>query len=361
MTATIFIESWAIARSQRVTSAIIATIVAIAVAATLLTVGRSVQQQREIAAVFTSGGGQSVVIEDDLDPTLIVPGALARVESIDLALAVVGLGSTIDVRLTTMPGAAPVPARAVFGANEALVFTSDEPGAFVDEAAMTRLGLTEAGGAVTDSFGHIWPIVGRFRASGPFSDLSSFVLVRGEPAQSDGLSTIRRYHVVVDSPAAAVTVGPAAIAALGVAPGSMSVSLPIEVADLQAQVESATVRFGSVLVAAVLGLASITGALAVFAVVSARRRDYGRRRALGSSRVQLVALVESSTVLAAVPGACVGVLIGVVWLRITIGGWIGLEFPLAAATLAVGAVGLGALPSALVAGLRDPLNVLRTP
>lgn len=83
--------------------------------------------------------------------------------------------------------------------------------------------------------------------------------------------------------------------------------------------------------ALVLGVGVAIVTVTMLGAVSSRRRDFGRRRALGASRSSLITLVLIHTAVAAVTGLCVLVAL------------------------------LGALIPALAAAYRDPMRILRVP
>lgn len=117
--------------------------------------------------------------------------------------------------------------------------------------------------------------------------------------------------------------------------------------------------FGRHLRALVLGAGSLLTAVVVLADVLVRRADLGRRRALGASGGELVALIAARTGPAALSGAVAGTTIG----SAVAAHW-GVAAPwdlvLGAGTLAVLAARVAAAPPALVAAYGDPARVLRT-
>lgn len=92
-----------------------------------------------------------------------------------------------------------------------------------------------------------------------------------------------------------------------------------------------------------------------------RRRDLGRRRALGASRSAIVALVLLQTFGA----GCLGALLGTVAELAAASAWTGATPPWAFAagvgTTAVLRGLVGAVPPALLAAFRDPVRILRVP
>jgi putative ABC transport system permease protein len=106
------------------------------------------------------------------------------------------------------------------------------------------------------------------------------------------------------------------------------------------------------------------GALLVAAVVAADTAmasvEWGRRRALGASRSQLVALATFRVGIAAVAGTAVGVAAAVA-VAVSQNWAMDALFVGSVATLAVIAAIAAAFPPAVRAAWRDPVSVLRTP
>lgn len=94
----------------------------------------------------------------------------------------------------------------------------------------------------------------------------------------------------------------------------------------------------------------------MYGFASTRRREFGRRRALGARRTQLVLLVVAQTALTGGVGASAGALLGA---RVTEG--VSLSFMLAVAVLSTAASALAAVVPATAAARRDPVAVLRQP
>ncbi|MFT3971784.1 MAG: FtsX-like permease family protein [Micropruina sp.] len=111
----------------------------------------------------------------------------------------------------------------------------------------------------------------------------------------------------------------------------------------------------------------LTGVLAVlvgtlqFGLVMIRRKDFGRRRALGATRSLIAGLITVQTVLIACVASVLGALVALTVLVIGHEPLPPMDFVAATVILTVAASGLGALPPAIVASRRDPLAELRVP
>ena len=145
-------------------------------------------------------------------------------------------------------------------------------------------------------------------------------------------------------------------------PDKVSVISPVSLAQLTEEVSGDLATFGRTLLFGVLGGGAVLVAIIVLADVLVRRKDIGRRRALGSTRGAIVSLVVLRTLVPALLGAALGVALGL-WTtnRLGTGALPPWEFTAGTATLALLAAVVAAVPPALYAATRDPARVLRTP
>jgi putative ABC transport system permease protein len=144
-------------------------------------------------------------------------------------------------------------------------------------------------------------------------------------------------------------------------PTSVAVQTSEALLQVRAAVRGELGTWGRNLVTLVLGAGLVLTALNVFGAVTARRRDFGRRRALGASRFDIVVLVTVQTVATALAGAVVGVGIGMLVVHQLVGTSPHLDFGVAVAVLAIIATAIAAMPPAVVAAFRDPVRILRVP
>ena len=114
----------------------------------------------------------------------------------------------------------------------------------------------------------------------------------------------------------------------------------------------------------VLGLiAAVTAAtlLNVWGMVLLRRKDFGRRRALGATRLTIVLLIVMQVLIVAVVGAVAGALAGMGWLAFNGDSRPALSYAGAlCVALVAAAAGAAAVPAAYAAR-RDPIAELRVP
>lgn len=346
------------ARSQPVLTAIVALIAAAVVAITLATAGRAVAAERAVLARFDALDITVVQVLDDtgeagLDAADV--GRVRRMTGVDWAI---GIGPVVDVRLAGLRGE-PVPSRVVVGSSDLLRVDNPAAGqAYVASASRTALGLTAASGAVETADGNQIPVTGSFTATGPLTSISDSVVVVDDAYTGP----IRRLYLDVADPENIVAIAAAVAHVVGDRDGNRPrVEVSDDVALIRSAVRGELGGVSRVVVLQALAAGLVLGAITIFAGVQARRRDFGRRRALGATRGQLAALVVLQMLLVAIPGAAVGAVVGAVAAHRLAETWPGWSYPLAVAVLTVVAVAVAALPPAVVAAYRDPVEAIRVP
>ncbi|MGH8874232.1 MAG: FtsX-like permease family protein [Acidimicrobiia bacterium] len=102
-------------------------------------------------------------------------------------------------------------------------------------------------------------------------------------------------------------------------------------------------------------------ALTIYAAVTTRRRDFGRRRALGASRPDIMILILAQSLTVALVGATGGIVAGTILVQRAVAAAPDAGFALAVGVLAVAVAAVAALGPAVVAAYRDPVRILRVP
>ena len=353
-------ESIRVARSQPVVGAVVALITAAMVVVTVLTAGATLVERRAVEELVDQAGARTFSLIDTDGSSGIPLGARDRIEALGGVEHVLALGPIIDGRNHWLAFAEPVPLRRVAGSFPGLSWSGPAAPwavAAVDARAASRLGLAVASGSIDVVGGSEQiPVAATYTAPG-VTELAGLVLVR-DPAWT---GPVRLLLVRASRAEDVAGLAEAARAVSGAArPGSVRVELPAQLNEARAAISAQLRSTGrrSVLVALVVG--ALLTAVTVSAGVSSRRRDFGRRRALGASRSQLVRLVVGQTVTAALVGSVIGGIAGAVYLGGT-AGTEGVVYSAAVTTVALAAAALGALLPAWLAARRDPLRALRVP
>jgi putative ABC transport system permease protein len=132
-------------------------------------------------------------------------------------------------------------------------------------------------------------------------------------------------------------------------------------ADLRALVQTQLGSFSQSLILLTFGLSGILVAAILYGLVVMRRKDFGRRRALGAAQSLIVSLVLSQIVMLAAAGATAGSVISAIALAVARNPLPPLEYFVAVAFLAITIAVLAAVFPAVAAARRDPLTELRVP
>ncbi|WP_296137590.1 ABC transporter permease [uncultured Tessaracoccus sp.] len=357
-------EALATTWANKVPSALVTVLVALMVGATIGTVGRTAAAEQELATRLDDAGSRVLTVTDARAKGLLPPDVVLASSALSITERAVGQVLAKDVVAGHVGrGGERVPAWGVVGdVEDAVTITAGRRPrvgeALVSGPAMTTLGLDTPYGWVVDaapSGTEEHAVVGSFTPRAPFDEFAAGVIYVAGDRDSTTLS------VVVDDPAHASA---AEDVVLGlVAPETMSdvqVTSPVDIATLRAQVVGDFGRFGRTLLLGVLAGGALLIAVVVLADALVRRKDLGRRRALGATRGTIIALVTTRTLLPALVGAAAGM--GGGWaLTARLGASPPLEFMVAVAVLAVLTATVSAIPPASFAAWRDPVQVLRTP
>lgn len=354
-------EALRIARAQPVTTTVTAVIVAAVCAVIMSTTGQTVAIERDVLGQIDDAGTRTIVIEDTEGRAELDPGTVGRLEALAGVEWAVGFGAARDVRPAGLNGAPAVPIRGYFGELPASVVTTPwdvQPGtALAGVEAINALGFATAAGPVE----HIASderqvgVVGWLTAEAPLEFMNRAILTVAEPDE-----VVVRIIVLARTAEEVPRLAEAIPAVLDPADRS---SIAIRTSDTLVQVRAAVQgelgTWGRNVVTVVLGAGLVLTALNVFGAVTTRRRDFGRRRALGASRLDIIVLVTAQTVATAAIGAVAGITVGSVVVQRILGTAPTAEFGTAVGVLAVIAAAIAAVPPAVIAAYRDPVRILR--
>jgi len=358
-------EAGRAARAQPVASTLTVMIVAGVCGVILLTTGQTVQAEDAVLARIDDAGTRSIVITDVNGTAGLDPDVVTRIAGLSSVEWVIGLGPATDVRAVGNPGGEPVAIRVVYGEIPHSAITSSPwnsaPGtALVGTTAQSTLGLRVPAGGVESSDGTSFAVVGWFHAGEPLTFLNRSVLAAPDPG--DPQPAVRSIQVLAQRPDQVAALAEAVMSVAGTAdPTSLGVQTSESLAQIRAAVAGELGTYSRNLVLMVLAAGLVLTALNMYGAVTTRRRDFGRRRALGATRGTIVALVTLQTAITGLLGAALGSGIGaiVVW-RLT-DQPPDMTFALAIAVLSVIATVAAATLPAVVAAHRDPVKVLRVP
>jgi putative ABC transport system permease protein len=362
--AAIFREALATARSQPVASVVSLVIVAGMVATVLLTTGRTVGAEQAVLGSIDSAGTRSIVVraEESAGVDASVIDRIAHIEGVAWSG---GFGAAQDVTNIAVPGGTKVPVRTVWSNELDLlgIYEVLEPGhsAWASELALTELGMSQPAGGVETSAGGVYSVSG----SAPVPDFLSFLeplLLVPQDEFSSPPGSVSVLVVVAARPDLVVPVAEAVQSVLGADdPTKVSITTSEDLATLRALVEGQLGAFGRNLVLVVFAVTALLVAAILYGLVILRRKDFGRRRALGASQSLIIALLLIQQATVAVIGAITGGVLAIVMLAIGGDPLPGVAFTVAVILLAVLVSIAAALLPAIAAARRDPLSELRVP
>ena len=358
-------EALRVAWSQPATT-IVTLLLTGAVAGVILgTTGQTVQAEQQVLARIDDAGTRSIIISDTEGRAGITPAAVERIAGLSGVEWAVGLGPATDVRNATLLRAGkPAALRVLYGVMppeiDADPWAQLPQTALAGTEAQTTLGLPHPVGGITLTDDTQSAIVGAFDANEPLAFLNRSLIAQPNPTQDN--QPVRSIHILTKRPDDVTAISGAAIAVLGAQDiTSVGIQTSEALADVRAAVQGELGRYGRQLVTIILAVGLVLVGLNIYGAVTTRRRDFGRRRALGATRPTIVGLIAIQTLALALVGATIGSIIaaGLVWK------WTELppdpEFTTAIITLTTLAATTAAIPPALVAAYRDPLTILRVP
>lgn len=355
-------EAAASSKSHPVVSIATILVVATMCIAVLLTSGKAVGAQQAVLNTLDNAGTRSIVVRASPDSGLdsSVVDRLRLIEGIDWVAA---FSAGNDVSNALLPGAPRVAIRTVWSSDfPALGMSGNdhlEHTAWASSLALSALGIGEGVGSVEADDGTDFDVRPADATNSAVAFLEPLLLLPGSATEPGDVSYL---IVVADSPDVVGVVSDATLSMLDVADRTkVEVSTSEELAELRNLIEGQLGTFGRGLTLSIFGLMGVLVAAALSGLVLLRRKDFGRRRALGASQRLIVALLLAQTALLAGLGAILGTAVG--FGSLLLGGdplpsW---TYALAVGLLAIAVASIAALAPAAFAARREPLNELRVP
>lgn len=356
-------EGVAIARTQPIATAATALVIAAISAVVLASVGQTAAAEQRLLSQIDEAGTRTIVLSDPAGRADLRADSMSAIGGLDGMAWAIGFGPVVDVRNPDLGLAArPVPGRAAYGDLVAapIVVEGAQPhdgDALVGADARLLLGLVQPAGAVRYASSES-AVVGEFRADEPLGFLNHGVVVL-RPATHE--ETLRQVYVVAESVADVDRLVAALPLVVTGRASELTVDSPAQLLELRSVVSSELATNAWRLLLLVFGVGLLVVAITLFGAISQKRRDFGRRRALGASRSAIVVLVLTQSTVAAALGTVVGLFIGLVVVWLAAGALPGPEFVLGVAALTVLTALVASVPPALIAAYRDPVRILRVP
>ncbi len=329
--------------------------------AILATAGLAVASERKVLERLNSPNARQIVVSDPKGSAGLraeTVNSVAALPGVDWAI---GLGAARDVSNAAIPGGSRVPARLFMGNLPSQVRVGGRqplPGeALAGSAAVAVLGLADEVGGVSGD-GVSAAVVGTFTALPPLQDLADGVLlvqpINDVPIRTLrlGVSDVQQLQSIAEAVLAVAVVGK---------PEDLRVDKSAEIAELEQDIGGELRQSSRRLVWLILVAGIVMVAVTQVGAAAQRVRDYGRRRALGSTRSAIVVTVIAQSAVGGLAGAMVGALAGLVVDWLVAGALPGARFAAAVVLLCILAAVVAGVPAALRSAWKDPVRVLRVP
>lgn len=356
----ILIEALLMARAQPVATGITLLVALAATVTFLLTVGQTIAVEQEVLKEIDAMATRTIEIRLQAEAG-VTASAIRHIGRLSSVEWVAAFGRVEDVR-APFPGSSAVPGRGWIDPLPPVLElipeakTALEGGTWLGSGAQMALGMASSAGTVLRGDEPIG-VAGTLNAAEPLAGLNEYLLWRA------GSETPPALVVVLSRQPADVErlLGPI-LSILGPRDlGDVAITTSTTLEEVRRAIAGQLGKYGRELTAVVLGGSLAFMLLTSLGGVQSRRKDFGRRRALGASRGLIVGLVTAQQAIISAIGTVVGALLGVSVSVTRLGLQPDIPFSLAACTLVVASSSLAALPPALLAALRDPVRALRVP
>lgn len=362
----IVLEALASARAQPVASFVSIVMVAGMCATVLLTTGRTVGAEQAVIGSIDSEGTRSIVIRADPSAALDVSvlDRIANLQGIEWAGA---FGGAHDVTNSQVLDGAKVPVRLAWSDSFdelGIPLTQAVPNAtaWASSSALEQLGMPDKSGGVTGDLGATFAVAGEIQTPDFLSMLEPLVIVPQDRQDTSTGEYVSVLVVIASRPDLVAPVTQAVQSVLAVNdPTKIKTTTSESLATLRALVQGQLGSFGRNLVVIIFALTAVLVAVILYGLVMLRRKDFGRRRALGASRPLIVGLLLAQMAMLSLVGAAVGTGIAIASLGLSGDPIPGVPFLIALNILAIAVGTFAALVPAIAASRRDPLKELRVP
>jgi putative ABC transport system permease protein len=371
-------ESLATAWAQPVASVVTIVIVAGMCATVLLTTGRTVGAEQSVLGSIDSAGTRSIVIRAEADAGLdaSVLDRLANLDGIEWAGA---FGPATDATNAAVPDGTKVPIRLAWGTDlQQLGIPAVQPvvnrTAWASTVSLEQLGMPDSIGGVITGPGDDYAVAGSLTTPDYLRFLEPLIVVPQNVVPQDAVPQDAVPHdaaapapvsvlvVVASRPDLVAPVSQAVQSVLAVDdPTKVKLSTSEQLAALRALIEGQLGSFGRNLVIIVFAITALLVAAILYGLVMLRRKDFGRRRALGASQGLIIGLLLVQVAALASVGTLLGSIGATIGLTASGDPLPGIDFIVSVCILATAVSVIAAIIPALAAARRDPLTELRVP
>lgn len=343
------------ARSKPAQSALSILLAAAVCGIVILTAGRTIGARQAALNQIDSLATRTIVFKIAPDAG-VRPDVLRRIDQLDQVGSSLALSGPLDVRNAALADSNPVPARYLW--PPAVV---NVKGAYARAETLHTLQMSGPTGSIALDSGQQFQVSSVSHLPALLARFEPLVLLptSGLPNPTSAVTVI----IVVARDAAVVPdLAQATLSLIGVSdPAKVQVSTSTDLALLRDSLSDELGSFGRALVLVLFAVTAALTTCVLFAVVTMQRKDFGRRRALGATRLYVVSLVCGQSVLTSSIGVAISVSACLIYLAVTRVPLPPTTFVIAVAFLSVVAGLVGAFVPAVYAAHRDPVKELRVP
>ncbi len=356
-------EAGASAFSAPVISALVVIMIGSMCAAIVLTNGRSVASERAVLATIDNAGTRSITITARSGETFD-SGLVERVLSLT-EIEWVGASQFIsDASNSQILDGHTVGVRRLWASSwKRIGLPSPQNGSasvYATDATLASLGLADGVGTIRARDGIEWFVAGTAQLPSFLAALGSSVLIlekeRTTTERFDQITVLTRSTSHIEAIANV----------LGTLvnlddPSKFTISASQQLAEVRSAVRGQLSEFGRNLALGITSITSVLTCSVMILSVMQRRRDFGRRRALGATRSLIAALIVAQTGGLSAIGAIAGIGVASTVLMTTDAPTPPLDYLAAVAVLAIQVSLVAAIVPAILASRRDPIRELRVP
>ena len=352
--------------AQRVFATLTLLVVAGSTFIILVTAGRSATAQEAVLGRIDAQGTRTVVVQAkgvQAGITTQTVDQLARLASVE---AVVGFGPVTDATAAATPQGTKVGVRMGYGVldGQRLLQTgqNETKVMWTSPASAHALGLPTGRGTLRILDGPELLVAKSMHVPAYLETFEPLAVVPAERDLSRAPAPLATIVVLARSPQDVDALTSAVRALLVDVPADgASVETSTAMAQLRDAIGGELTKQSRGIVLGLLGAATAATFLNVWGMVLMRRKDFGRRRALGATRLTIVVLIVTQVLLVALLGALVGAVAGTLWAARGGAQHPSWDYTVAVAVSLVAAAAAAAAAPAGFAARRDPIRELRVP
>lgn len=353
-----------------------ASIVAIISLLVLLTAGQGAALEQQVINQMNTAATKLISIADQGQPYGIDPAAVNQLQSIEQLDWVIGLGEASDYNNTVYQLQDTGVAGRIYyddlpSKSTLLKGRLPDPGqALLTPGAAEKLGLEQGYGSIAlntlinqdilkPNDARIIAVVGIYQPPPGIKPLENTILIKGENPETDQLKYL--YAMAKSTSDVKNLTGILKNSVQSSPTSQINVEPPSGMIDLTNVISGKIGQTGRQTMLLVLGVGIIIITVIQLTMTAAKRKDYGRRRALGASRTLIITQVITQTTITAIPAATIGTISGLLILQTNKNITPAVNFTISVWVLTILTTIIAAILPAIASALQDPAKILRVP